>query len=177
MPLSYREFPKKTIAAIDIGTNSAHLVIAEMDHVGEMRVLDSDKVTLRLGQAIGPDGNLTEDGINRTVEALRHMREIILPHQTNNGAMVRAVATYATREARNHKKLIDIIAKETGVHVELIDGIEEARLSFLGMRYGLALSQVGKGVSTYGTICGPRSPPWTRASLQVPYFFPKGRSS
>lgn len=140
MPHNYREFPKKTIAAIDLGTNSAHLVIAEMDHVGEMRVLDSDKVTLRLGQAIAPDGNLTDDGISRTVEALRHMREIILPYQTNHGATVRAVATYATREARNHKKLIDIIAKETGVHVELIDGIEEARLSFLGMRYGLALT-------------------------------------
>jgi exopolyphosphatase/guanosine-5'-triphosphate,3'-diphosphate pyrophosphatase len=140
MPHSYREFPKKTIAAIDIGTNSAHLVIAEMDHVGEMRVLDSDKVTLRLGLAIGADGNLTEEGITRTVEALRHMREIISPHQKSNGATVRAVATYATREARNHKRLIDTIAKETGVHVELIDGIEEARLSFLGMRYGLALS-------------------------------------
>jgi exopolyphosphatase/guanosine-5'-triphosphate,3'-diphosphate pyrophosphatase len=135
MPTAHTEFPKKTIAAIDIGTNSAHLVIAEMDHVGEMRVLDSDKVMLRLGQAIGPDGNLSESGIERTVAALSHMREIIKPFK----ATIRAVATYATREARNHKKLLQRVEQEAGIKVELIDGIEEARLAFLGMRYGLIL--------------------------------------
>lgn len=138
MPSSHTEFPKKTIAAIDIGTNSAHLVIAEMDHVGEMRVLDSDKVTLRLGQAINPDGNLSENGMDRTVAAISHMREIIRPYK----ATTRAVATYATREARNHKKLLQRLQHEAGVKVEIIDGIEEARLSFLGMRYGLILDDI-----------------------------------
>lgn len=140
MPIS-KEFPKKTIAAIDIGTNSAHMVIAQMDHVGEMRVLDNDKVTLRLGQAIGPDGNLTEDGILRTVEALKHMRQIITPY-VKGGGSIRAVATHATREANNHKRLLQEIQRQAGIKVEMIDGIEEARLVFLGMRYGLALSNV-----------------------------------
>lgn len=72
--MPYPQLPKKTIAAIDIGTNSAHMVVAEMDHVGEMRILDSDKVNLRLGQAIGPDGHLSEDGIRRTVELLATCR-------------------------------------------------------------------------------------------------------
>ena len=127
---------KKTIAAIDIGTNSAHMVLAEMDHVGEMRILDSDKVNLRLGQAIGEDGNLSEDGIRRTVEALKHMQEIIRPY----GAAIRAVATHAAREAKNHKRLLREIERASGIKVEMIDGIEEARLVFLGMRYGLALN-------------------------------------
>ncbi len=136
MPQS--ELQKKTIAAIDIGTNSAHMVLAEMDHVGEMRILDSDKVNLRLGQAIGEDGNLSDDGIRRTVEALKHMEEIIRPY----GATTRAVATHAAREAKNHKRLFSEIERSCGIKVEMIDGIEEARLVFLGMRYGLALNGV-----------------------------------
>lgn len=109
-----------------------------MDHVGEMRILDSDKVTLRLGQAVDEDGRISPDGIRRTVEALKHMREIIEPY----GATIRAVATHATREAPNYKSLLDAIRREAQITVEVIDGIEEARLSFLGMRYGLALNGI-----------------------------------
>jgi exopolyphosphatase/guanosine-5'-triphosphate,3'-diphosphate pyrophosphatase len=109
-----------------------------MDHVGEMRILDSDKVTLRLGQAIDETGDLTQDAVKRTVEALAHMREIIAPYK----ATTRAVATHAAREARNHKRLLTDIESASGIHVELIDGIEEARLVFLGMRYGLVLNNV-----------------------------------
>ncbi len=76
MPNKAVEFPKLVIASIDIGTNSAHMVIAEIDHVGEMRIIDSDKVNLRLGKAIDANGNLSNDGIHRTVEALRHMQQI-----------------------------------------------------------------------------------------------------
>lgn len=138
MPDRIKEFPKLVIASIDIGTNSAHMVIAEIDHVGEMRILDNDKVNLRLGKAIDETGNLTNDGIYRTVEALRHMREIAATYNP----IYRAAATHATREAKNHKQLIQAIENATGIHVELIDGIEEARLVFLGMRYGLSLNNL-----------------------------------
>jgi exopolyphosphatase/guanosine-5'-triphosphate,3'-diphosphate pyrophosphatase len=136
MPNKTVEFPKLVIASIDIGTNSAHMVIAEIDHVGEMRIIDSDKVNLRLGKAIDANGNLSNDGIHRTVEALRHMQQIATTYKP----VFRAVATHATREAKNHKQLIQAIENATGIHVELIDGIEEARLVFLGMRYGLSLN-------------------------------------
>jgi exopolyphosphatase/guanosine-5'-triphosphate,3'-diphosphate pyrophosphatase len=136
MPASAKEFPKKTIAAIDVGTNSAHMVIAEMDHVGEMRLLDTDKVTLRLGQAIDPEGNISADGIRRTVETLSHMRQIITPYK----AQVRAIATHAVREARNFRRLLSEVEKASGIKIQVIDGVEEARLVFLGMRYGLALA-------------------------------------
>lgn len=140
------EYPKRTIAAIDIGTNSAHMVVAEMDHIGEMRILDSDKVTLRLGQALDAEGFLTDDGIARTVETISHMREIADAYK----ATIRAVATYAAREARNHRQLLQRLERDAGVKVEIIDGIEEARLTFLGMRYGLSLS----GVSCLGCDVG-----------------------
>ena len=138
MPDRVTEYPKRTIAAIDIGTNSAHMVVAEMDHIGEMRILDTEKVNLRLGQAVDERGNITEDGIARTVQTLSHMRQIADSYR----AGVRAVATHATREAPNHKKLLGRLEREARVRVEIIDGIEEARLVFLGMRYGLSLNGV-----------------------------------
>ena len=126
----------RTIAAIDIGTNSAHLVVAQMDHVGEMRVLDTDKTVLRLGEAFDEEGRLSQDAIERTVQTIRHMKKISAAFSP----LHRVVATHATREARNHQELLKAVAAATDLQVELIDGIEEARLAFLGMRYGLALS-------------------------------------
>lgn len=132
------ESPKKTIAAIDIGSNSAHLAIAEMDHAGEMRLIDTDRVALRLGEATDDDGNLTTESMDRCVAALSHMREILSPYRP----MVRAVATHAVREARNFKVLLARLEREANVKVDVIDGVEEARLAFLGMRYGLAIAHI-----------------------------------
>lgn len=123
------------IAAIDIGTNSVHLVVARMDTAGSLTILDSDKVAVRLGQAIGSDNSIHEDAIGRTVETIRHMKQIAAAYPCR----IRAVATHATRVASNHERLLDSIKDATGIDVEVIDGVEEARLSFLGMRYGLAL--------------------------------------
>lgn len=138
MPDRATEYPKRTIAAIDIGTNSAHMVVAEMDHIGEMRILDTDKVNLRLGQAVDSAGNITEDGMNRAVQTISHMQQIAASYK----AGIRAVATHAAREAQNYKKLLTRLEREAHVRVEIIDGIEEARLVFLGMRYGLSLNGV-----------------------------------
>jgi exopolyphosphatase/guanosine-5'-triphosphate,3'-diphosphate pyrophosphatase len=123
------------IAAIDIGTNSAHLVIAKMDKQSGLRVLDTDKVSLRLGQAVDSAGNITADGIFRTVEAVNHMKELTKSYN----ASIRAVATHATREAHNYRELLDSVRAETGIEVEVIDGVEEARLVFLGMGFGLPI--------------------------------------
>lgn len=136
--VSTKESPKSTIAAIDLGTNSVHMVIAEMDHVGQMHVIDMDKVHLRLGAALDSKGDLSQEAILRTAETFRHMFEIISPHN----ATIRAVATHAAREAKNYKLLLSEIERVANIHVEIIDGIEEARLVFLGMRYGLSLNSV-----------------------------------
>lgn len=133
-----KELPKCTIAAIDLGSNSAHMVIAEMDHVGQMRVLDMDKAHLRLGAAINSQGNISPEAISKTAETLRHMAEIISPYN----ATIRAVATHAARESKNYKTLLSEIKRIAQIHVEVIDGIEEARLVFLGMRYGLSLADI-----------------------------------
>jgi exopolyphosphatase/guanosine-5'-triphosphate,3'-diphosphate pyrophosphatase len=122
-----------TVAAIDIGSNSIHLIVARMDPTGHLEVLDTDKIGVRLGEFLLPDGNMSEEGFKRAFHTVFHMVKIASAY----GAAVRAVATHSLREAKNHQLLIDEIYRKTKVKVELIDGVEEARLVFLGMRYAL----------------------------------------
>ncbi len=126
---------KGRIAAIDLGSNSAHLVIAEADSSGSFRVLDSEKILLRLAQALDEKGNFTEAGMEAAVSAFRQMKEIASSYTEQ----IRAVATFATREAKNHSVLLKRIHKATGITIEVIDGLEEARLEFLGAQQGLPL--------------------------------------
>lgn len=122
-----------TIAAIDIGSNSIHLIVARMDKAGQLEVLDTDKISVRLGEFLLPDGNMSIEGFRRAFSTVSHMAKIASAY----GAVIRAVATHSLREAKNHQQLIDSIAKKTGVKIEIVDGVEEARLVFLGMRYAL----------------------------------------
>ena len=122
-----------TIAAIDIGSNSIHLIVARMDKSGQLEVLDTDKIGVRLGEFLLPDGNMSTEGFRRALSTVSHMAKIASAY----GAAIRAVATHSLREANNHQQLIDEISKKTGVKIEIIDGVEEARLVFLGMRYAL----------------------------------------
>ncbi len=126
------------VAAIDIGSNSIHLIIARMDKAGQLEILDTEKLSVRLGQFLQADGNMSLEGQRRAVKTLSHMAKIASAY----GAIVRAVATHSFREARNHQQLMDEILLKTGVKIELIDGVEEARLVYLGMRYALPIENI-----------------------------------
>jgi len=123
------------VAAIDIGSNSVKLIVARMDKSGHLEVLDTEKIGVRLGEFLLPDGNMSPQGLKRAFHAVAHMAKIASAY----GAIVRAVATHSFREAKNHQLLMDEILSKTGVKIELVDGVEEARLVYLGMRYALAL--------------------------------------
>lgn len=125
------------VAAIDIGSNSIHLVVARMDRAGHLDVLDSDKVGVRLGSFLLPNGTLSREGQIKALRTVSHMAEIAGAYK----ATIRAVATHALREATNHAELIEEIAAKTGVRIDIIDGVEEARLVYLGMRYALPLER------------------------------------
>ena len=125
------------IAAIDIGTNSIHLVVAAVNLRGTIKILDTDKVTVRLGQHVTPDGDIDREGIRKTVTIMRHMKEICSAWSCH----IRAIATHAVREAHNHQQLIEAVFKATRIRIEVVDGDEEGRLVFLGMRHGLALGE------------------------------------
>lgn len=118
------------VAAVDCGTNSIRLLIADVDGEGgrltdvvrEMRVV-------RLGQGVDATGELAQEALDRTFAATAHYAALIREH---GAAKVRFVATSATRDARNRQVFVDGIREILGVEPEVITGDEEAALSFAG---------------------------------------------
>jgi len=124
--------PAVTLAAIDIGTNSVHGIVAQLtedDGGPHFEVLEREKAVVRLGETAGDIRQLSADAIDRTVEALARFA----PLADRYGAPITAVATSATREAENRQVLVDRAWAEAGVHIEVISGVEEARLIHLGV--------------------------------------------
>lgn len=121
-------------AAIDIGTNSVHLLVAEVGDDGEFTVLTTDKETVRLGDSPGDIRELDPDAIDRGVRALRRFKAIADSYD----ATLHAVATSAVREAGNGADFVQLAA-DAGVHVDVISGPEEARLIHLGVLQALPI--------------------------------------
>ncbi len=122
----------RTVAALDLGTNSFHLVVARLrgpDGEPGYEVVTREKETIRLGHGGGDMKLLADDAIDRGVAAMRRMRRIADTY----GAPVRAVATSAVREATNAEVFIRRALHEAGIDVEVISGVEEARLIHLGV--------------------------------------------
>ncbi|MFP5380577.1 MAG: exopolyphosphatase, partial [Vicinamibacteria bacterium] len=112
-----------TLAAIDIGTNSVHGVVARIveDERGpRFEILEREKEPVRLGAAAGDIRELTADAIDRAVAALVRFA----PLARRYDAPITAVATSAVREAENRHQLIDRAWEEAGVEVEVISGVE-----------------------------------------------------
>ena len=99
-----------TLAAIDVGTNSLHLVVARVAGHDRFEVIDSEKEMVRLGRGGGDMKLLTPDAIERGVAALARFRQIADIY----GAPVRAVATSAVREAENHDEFLERAARRGG---------------------------------------------------------------
>ncbi|HEX4868214.1 MAG TPA: Ppx/GppA phosphatase family protein [Acidimicrobiales bacterium] len=121
-----------TLAAIDIGTNSVHAVVARLledDSGPHFEVLEREKEAVRLGSTGGDIKELEQDAIERTVQALVRFAPVAARYD----APITAVATSAVREAENRHVLIDRAWEEAGIHIEVISGVEEARLIHLGV--------------------------------------------
>lgn len=127
--------PDRVLAAVDIGTNSVHMVVARIGPDGRMDVLTREKEVVRLGRSGGDMKLLASDAIDRGVAALQRCRRVADAH----GAEVVAVATSAVREAENRAEFIDRARDEAGIVVDVISGFEEARLIHLGVLQALPL--------------------------------------
>lgn len=120
----------KNFAAIDIGTNSIHLIVVKVLEHGNFEIIDREKEVIRLGEGFSGDiKKITGDAMNRAVAALKRFKEIADSHQ----AVTRAVATSAVRESANKSEFIERVNNETGINIEVISGQEEARLIYLGV--------------------------------------------
>ncbi|MCK2213201.1 Ppx/GppA family phosphatase [Actinomadura sp. ATCC 31491] len=121
------------VAAVDCGTNSVRLLIAD---VGDELIDDVERrmEIVRLGQGVDRTGRLAPDALERTFKAMRAYRELIDRH---GASATRVVATSATRDAENRADFVAGVREIFGVEPEVVSGSEEAELSFSGATKGL----------------------------------------
>jgi exopolyphosphatase/guanosine-5'-triphosphate,3'-diphosphate pyrophosphatase len=128
---------KNRIAAIDIGTNSFHLIIVEVSKSGGLKLLDRQREFLRLGSESGKDLSfISDDEKVKAISVLKNFSSLAKYHKAN----IRAVSTSAVREAKNKNEFIQTVFEQTGIKVETIEGTEEAKLIFLGMKNALQIN-------------------------------------
>src|SRR5882724_12477425 len=125
-----------TFAAVDIGSNSVRLKIARLAS-GRLRTVVEDRSVTRLGTAVFRDGFLSPNAIAETVKVLRRFHRAVQQEAVDS---VRVVATSALRDARNSRAFLEWVRSATGWKVEIISGLEEARLIHLGLVSSLRIS-------------------------------------
>ncbi|MCA9234455.1 MAG: Ppx/GppA family phosphatase [Planctomycetales bacterium] len=125
------------LAAIDVGSNSIRLVVAEPQPGGRYRVLDEERETTRLARALADGGRLDEQSIEESLAALRRFKEIAEGLHVHR---VRAIATCAVREATNGEEFVQRVADEVGLSLEVISSQQEAHLAFLSVRRRIELA-------------------------------------
>jgi exopolyphosphatase/guanosine-5'-triphosphate,3'-diphosphate pyrophosphatase len=168
------------LAALDLGTNSFHLVVARVRGTG-YDVVTREKETIRLGHGGGDMKELSVDAMDRGIGALARMQRIA----ESFGATIRAVATSAVREADNAEVFIARARREAGVEVEVISGLEEARLIHLGVlqatdAYDTRLIGIDIGGGSTEVFVGERGELLTARSFKLgavrltDRFFPAG---
>lgn len=114
----------RIVAAIDIGSNSLKLVVGEGD-ASSFKVLREGRERLRLGQDVQRSGVISEDLIARSVEAISLFREVAEECEAEE---ILAVATASLRSAENRDQFISEVERATGLRIQVIKPLEEARL-------------------------------------------------
>ena len=172
----------RALAAIDVGTNSVHMVIARPIDGGSPEVLARERMPVRLGSGGADMRLLLPDAIDRAVAALAECRHIADAHE----AEVAAVATSAVREADNQGDFLRRAHREAGVTVQVVSGIEEARLIHLGAMSAVPIAGrphvvIDIGGGSTEVIVGNGTAPALARSLKLGHirltdrFFPSGK--
>lgn len=175
---------KNLFAAIDLGSNSYRLEIGRLEN-GHLRRVEYLKETVRQGNGLDAERNLTEDAMQRGLACLARFAERIAGFKP---AHVRAVATQTLREARNRDVFLTQARKTLGFPIEVIAGREEARLIYLGVSHLLPDSDERRLVVDIGgrsteLIVGQGHTPQTLESYRVGSvawsmkYFPNGQWS
>ena len=124
------------IAAIDLGSNSVHLLVVEARPDGTFQALAQEKEMLRLGDVVSRTGRVTDAALASLLEAVRRFASLA---EANGADEIVARATAALRDADNGAAVVDQIEDRTGVRVEVISGVEEARLIFGAVRASVVI--------------------------------------
>jgi exopolyphosphatase/guanosine-5'-triphosphate,3'-diphosphate pyrophosphatase len=124
------------LAAIDIGTNSVHMIVVRIRPDMSFEVIDREKEMVRLG-AGGLDGKkLTSEAMHAALQVLSKFRRLAESHRVDETV---AVATSAVREAENGGEFLQSITQQTGIRARVISGTEEARLIHMAAAYGTSM--------------------------------------
>jgi exopolyphosphatase/guanosine-5'-triphosphate,3'-diphosphate pyrophosphatase len=179
-----RRKPSDTVAAVDLGSNSFHMIVARVRD-GEMHVLDRLREPVRLASGLDHRGHLDEASIERALACLERFGQRVrdLPEGS-----VRAVGTNTLRKARMAEGFQERAGEALGHPIEIIGGREEARLIYLGVAHSLAddggrrlVVDIGGGSTEL--IIGERFEPLHMESLHMGcvsmgrLYFPEGRVS
>ncbi len=116
-------------AALDLGTNNCRLLIAQPTRPGQFRVVDAFSRIVRLGEGLAATGRLSNEAMDRAVEALRICASKLASRQIRK---MRLIATEACRAAANGEAFLERVTRETGLALEIIDRETEARLAVSG---------------------------------------------
>ncbi|MBD1806721.1 Ppx/GppA family phosphatase [Microcoleus sp. FACHB-SPT15] len=160
----------RIIAAIDIGTNSIHMVVVRVDPVlPTFTIIAKEKDTVRLGDRDPRTGDLTPEAMERALKALQRCQKLA---KSFNAEQIVAVATSAAREAPNGRDFIKRIDSELGLFVNLISGQEEARRIYLGVLSGMEFNNhphiiIDIGGGSTELILGDSHEPRTLSSTKV----------
>ncbi len=171
----------RALAAVDIGTNSVHLVVARPLPGGLPEILAREKLPVRLGSGFRDMKTLNPDAIDRAIAALQRFRQIAEAHDAD----IFAVATSAVREAEDREIFLRRAREEAGIEVEVISGVEEARLIHLGALGAVPMADrrhlvIDIGGGSTELVVGEGTRPLLTRSLKLGHvrltnrFFPDG---
>ncbi|WP_373544483.1 HD domain-containing protein [Chamaesiphon sp.] len=169
-PIDRRVSTDPIIAAIDIGTNSVHMVVVRIvTSLPAFTIIAREKETVRLGDRDPQTGNLTSEAITRAIGALKRCQEVA---KSLNAHQILAVATSAVREAPNGHEFVRSIETELGLAVNIISGQEEARRIYLGVLSGVEFNNtphliIDIGGGSTELILGDSDEPRTLSSTKI----------
>ena len=134
-------------AAIDVGTNSIRLIVAEAQRDGKYRILDDEKESTRLGKNLDGQGRIDPAAADASIDALRRMYQIVQGHQVRK---LRAIATCAVREAVDGKDFCQRAKKEIGLDLEVVTAKREAQLAYYSVSRNIDLQGQQVAVADMG---------------------------
>ncbi len=135
------------LAAIDIGSNSMRLIVAEPMRGGTYRILDEERESTRLGGALHSTGRLAPEAVAATLSALKRFKQIADGFQVSR---LRTIATCAVREAENGAELVAQAKSEIGIDMEVISADLEGRLAFYSVQRAFDLTNKNVAVADIG---------------------------
>ena len=181
-PSPSEDVTPEIIAAVDLGSNSFHMIVGELRH-GQLAILDRIRETVRLAEGLSDKGDISPDARQRALDCLARFGERLRDFHADS---VRAAGTSTIRRAREDSSFMTEAEEALGHPIEIVSGLEEARLIYKGVThslpptYGLRLVMDIGGGSTE-LILGQGAEPRALESLHLgcvsmtERFFPGGR--